>query len=113
MQNTSHMKKHFFIILFFAISNFVLAQQELSKEKASELSLLSKKIEGTYQVQIINSREMAGIPLQLIQTIEDKREANDTTYYWLKPNIRVMILPKNIIEKPNFKKLEQTIHTSK
>jgi len=107
------MKTSFFIIIFCGFINFGFAQQDLSKEKAEQLNSLGKKIEGTYQVQIINSREMASIPLQLMQTIEDTRDQTDTTYYWLKSNIRVMILPKSVIERPNFQKIEQTIHTSK
>lgn len=101
------------LILFFCVqAKLVLAQQNLSKEKVKELSELSKRIEGTYQVQIINSRELAAIELQLMEIIENKRVENDTVYYQIKPNIRVLILPKKVIEKADFKAIEMTIHIS-
>lgn len=97
------------LFLFFCVqSKFLFAQQNLSKEKVEALNELSKKIEGTYQVQIINSRELAAFELQLMEIIENKREENDTIYYPVKPNIRVMILPKKVIENPEFKKIEMT-----
>ncbi|OFY86867.1 MAG: hypothetical protein A3F72_00455 [Bacteroidetes bacterium RIFCSPLOWO2_12_FULL_35_15] len=101
------------LILFFCVqAKLVLAQQSLPKEKVKELNELSKRIEGTYQVQIINSRELAAIELQFFEIIENKRVENDTIYYSIKPNIRVMILPKKIIEQNDFKKIEMIKYIS-
>lgn len=71
---------------------------------------LYQKLEGTYQVQIINSRELPTIPLSLMDQVEQKRDASAVTYVWLKSNTRVKILSKTQIEDPAFKKLEKVTH---
>lgn len=64
---------------------------------------LLNKLEGTYQVQIIDSRELPAIPLSIMDTIQAKRDLNVVKYVWLKENTRVKILPKSEITSPNFK----------
>ncbi len=108
------MKKILLLTIILSLQiKYVSAQQSLSKEKVEELTALSKKIEGTYQVQIINSREMASIPIELMQIIEDKRQDIDTVYFPIKTNIQLMILPKKLILKPGFQKIEQIKHINK
>ena len=94
----------------FAFTNG-LAQVDPKIETNRLMNLLNKN-EGTYQVQIIDSRELAAIPLSLMDTIEAKRDQNNITYTWLKNNIRVKILPTAIISQPAFQALPRVINIS-
>lgn len=89
------------IVLFFSFSKGY-SQQDAKAETSRMMDLL-KKLEGTYQVQIIDSRELPAIPLSLMDTIVAKRDPEITKYVWLKNNIRVKILPRKEITAPDFK----------
>lgn len=97
----------FFSLLF--LNNF---SQHDPKQETKRLMDLLVKNEGTYQVQIIDSRELPAIPLSLMDTINAKRHETEITYYWLKENTRVKIMPKNSINDPSFTKLERVVHIS-
>jgi len=77
--------------------------QQTSKAETNRMMDLLNKLEGTYQVQIIDSRELPAIPLSLMDTIVAKRDQEITQYVWLKSNIRVKILSKKEITSPSFK----------
>jgi hypothetical protein len=68
---------------------------------------LSTQLEGTYQVQIVNSREKPTIPLTIMDSIQIKRQQNETIYFWLKKNVRVMVPPYSVINKQGFSPLER------
>jgi len=68
---------------------------------------LSTQLEGTYQVQIINSREKPTIPLTIMDSIQLKRQQNETIYFWLKNNTRVMVPSYSVINKQGFSPLER------
>jgi|GEM_PF-1424485 len=105
--------KHSFILLFFSFFSYSgFAQNDAKKIETERLTKLLNKLEGTYQVQIIDSRELAAIPLTLMDTIELKRHENQVQYVWIKNNVRVKILPKIEILSPNFKGLERVTHIS-
>lgn len=90
-----------FLILSFTFMRGI-AQQEQTEETKRLMTLLNK-LEGTYQVQIIDSRELPAIPLSLMDTIVAKRDEKDVKYVWLKNNTRVKILPVKEITSPAFK----------
>ena len=75
------------------------------KVEAKRLSGLSAKMEGTYQLQIINSRKEVIFPINLLDAIEEKRSENDTVLFEVNDIARFIILPKKIINNPGFKKL--------
>lgn len=89
-----------FLVFCFTFSKS-FAQQESSEETKRLMNLLNK-LEGTYQVQIIDSRELPAIPLSLMDTIIAKRDENEVKYVWLKSNTRVKILPAKEIAAPDF-----------
>jgi len=103
----------FFKILLMMIlfsSTSILAQVSDENNKTAEklsLDQLSKKLEGTWQIQVINSRKRPAISIQVVETIEQRRLDNDTSYYYLDPDIRIMILPRKVISNKNFQKLEK------
>lgn len=98
------------VLSLFSLKGF--SQTDAGKAETDRLMKLLSKFEGTYQVQIIDSRELAAIPLSLMDTIEVKRDANSVKYVWLKSNVRVKILPTTEITAPNFKSLERVIYIS-
>ena len=76
---------------------------------------LCKKLDGTYQLQIVNSREAGEIPLQYMDTIVAKREMMDTVYFYYpdKPELRLMILPQSVIQNNDYPKPQRIIHVIK
>lgn len=89
-----------------------LTAQQDPKAESQRLLSLSQKLEGTYQVQIVNSREKAALPLAIMDSIHLKRHATETVYFPLKGNIRVMVLPQSEISKQGFKPLERIAYVS-
>lgn len=100
-----------FLFLFSLFSSNVFAQQDAKQETARLMDLLNK-LEGSYQVQIVDSRELPAIPLSLMDTIVAKRDENITTYVWLKSNTRVKILSLKEIQSPNYKGLKRIEYIS-
>jgi hypothetical protein len=78
-----------------------------AQAETKRLTDLLHKLEGTYQVQIVNSREKTEFPMLLLDTIVAKRDRTQVVYYQMKPNVRIKILPQNIIESPAFTPLER------
>lgn len=96
--------KHLFYIAIMAFSfSFTDGFAQDPKAETNRLMVLLNKLEGTYQVQIIDSRELPAIPLSLMDTIITKRDQNEIKYVWLKDNIRVKILPVKEITSSSFK----------
>ena len=89
------------IVLCFSFSKGF--SQQHAKAETNRMMDLLNKLEGTYQVQIIDSREMPAIPLSLMDTIVAKRDQEITQYVWLKNNIRVKILSRKEISSPTFR----------
>lgn len=97
-------------ILFFL--GIQLSAQDNAKAETDRLMKLYQKLEGTYQVQIIDSREKIAFPLTTLDAIEKQRHATETTYFWLKERVKIMVLPVSVISKKDFKPLERIIYTS-
>ena len=99
--------------LIWGVFAFLLATeiraQSTSEKETQRLNDLSQKLEGTYQVQLINMRQEVAFPLELLDDIAAKRQKTDTVYYQLQDRIQVLILPEKIIDQPGFKKLSPTI----
>ncbi len=107
------MLKKILIPIFLLLLAFpARTQSNNPADENARLLALSKKLEGTYQLQIINSREAGEIPLQYMDTIVAKRSKMDTVYYYYpdKPELRLMILPQSVIEKNDFIKPVRIIH---
>lgn len=108
-------RKIIFPILFLLFAFPAITQTTDPKIESARLSELSKKLEGTFQLQIINSREAGEIPLQYMDTIVARRLQNDTAYFIYpgKPQMRLMILPIAIINQDNFTRLVRIVHVTK
>lgn len=96
------MIKYLLIITGFVVSTGAFGQNNLTEEEVSTYTTMLNKAEGTYQIQMIDTRNSPTFPISLIQEIENRRLEDEVVYYNYKPNIRIKILPKNIINQPNF-----------
>lgn len=83
------------------------SQENLSKSEATEYAEMFNNAGGTYQFQMIDTREKPTIPLSYIQTIEDSRDDNEIIYLPFKENIRVKILPQNLVTSGKYETLER------
>lgn len=84
-----------------------ISAQTESKVESKRLMTLFNKLEGTYQVQVLNSRDKTEIPLYIMDSIEIKRKQNEVVYFPIKNNVRVMVLPYNVINKKGFVPVER------
>lgn len=93
------------------LSFFLLAttygQDNLSKSDAEKYATMFNDAGGTYQFQIIDSREKLTIPFSFILQIEEARDEKEVVYIPFKENVRVKILPKNLIISGNYEALEK------
>ncbi len=106
------MKKIFFLgILILAFSNKISAQLE-AKMESKRLVDLFNKLEGTYQIQVLDSRDKTEIPLYIMDSIQSKRDNTNVIYFPLKNNVRVMVLPYSQINKKGFIPLERVVNIS-
>ncbi|MEO8762289.1 MAG: hypothetical protein ABI448_15445 [Bacteroidia bacterium] len=99
-------------VVFFSISKNYSQEMPKKKVESQRLMNLYNKLEGTYQIQIINSREEPAIPLTIMDSIEIKRQQITTVYFWLKSNVRVMVPAYSVINKQGFSPLERVKYLS-
>jgi hypothetical protein len=106
--------KHIIVILLIVLSSAMSlsAQEHLSKQEVSLYSQMTLDAAGTFQIQMINTRELPTIPLSIIKTIEEKRDAEDVVYYQYSNKMRIMILPTNEIKSSEFISLERIKYIS-
>jgi hypothetical protein len=97
----------FLLISFSHSSN---AQQQDPKIETDRLMGLFHKLDGTFQLQIIDSRDKTELPLYIMDTIIAKRHATEVVYFPLRSNVRVMVLPLSEINKQGFIPLERIVN---
>jgi hypothetical protein len=85
-----------------------------AKAESARLAGLNKTLDGTFQIQIVNSRELSYFPLAYLDVIAARRSATDTVYYTYpdKPNFRILILPSVVINNPNFVKPQRITYVA-
>ena len=100
--------------LCFAVSSaaFSFSQSSLNQEQVQEYFNLSVALEGTYQIQMIDTRALPTITLDLFPQIDALRLENETSYLNVNPNMRIMILPREVINASNFVWVERVIHVN-
>ena len=98
----------FFFFLFFLSASFY-SQSNLTRETASYAERFNQA-GGTYQIQIIDSREKPAIKISLIDKIDAVRKKNDVSYISVKDNIRIKVLPISVINSPDFTAVERVVY---
>ncbi len=114
------MKKIFLLGVFtlFLISVNSFAQSTESNSNNKEQKSIEEKLakyQGTYQIELINTRQHPLIPYNLDEIIEKNRDKTQTKYVSLGTNVRLKILSESEVNKSNFdkNKLEQIVVVSK
>ena len=96
-------------LTFFAtfLPTFCFGQNSLTDEEVTAYIGRFNNAEGTYQIQIIDSREMPSIPLSIIDAV---RKENDIAYISVKDNIRIKVLPLFVINAVDFVEVETIVY---
>lgn len=99
----------FFLVLafsfLFSLNSF--SQQGLSKEDVTKYIKMTNDAEGTYQIQLIDTRVKPTIELSIIKSIEDKRDDDKVTYFYVNTFTRVKVLSKKEINSTDYIPLER------
>lgn len=100
----------FYICILISVSSY--CQEGLTKEEVKKYTKMTSELEGTYQIQMINTRSLPAIPLNLIKTIEEKRQDIETTYFFYKSNIRIKVLSRQDIQSKKLTTDEKIVYLS-
>lgn len=84
------------IVLFFSINCF--SQEE------------KQSIEGTYQVQVVNSRNQPNVPGNLEQIVREKRHNTEDLYITIGTDVRLFIPSEKTIRSKTFIPLKAIAH---
>ena len=106
------LNRYLVVICFLLLVNCLKAQQGSTTESTKKLQQLNVALDGTYQIQVLNSRELPIFPMSLLPKIDSLRSENDTVYISVKPTERIMVLPRKVINSSSFIKPQHVIHIS-
>lgn len=106
---------HLFLIMFFftlfSLSN-VLAQQSASDIDVEKLEKQRQSLEGTFQIEMLDTRALPTFNISLYDTIETLRKEDEVIYHDVSDIMRIKILPRSIIEAENFEPVERVVYIS-
>ena len=103
------MKKIYLLLFLCCLTQYTFSQSDLSKEQVAIFSQLSKELEGTYQIQMIDTRHLPTIPLDIFPKIKENRKEDVVSYIFIAPDTRVKILPQSVIDDENFRAVEKIV----
>ena len=89
---------------------FFLGLCAASAQNSESTTTQNFSTEGTWQVQVVNSRSQPFIPGNIQEVVAENRHATETVYVQLGTEVRLMILPLAEISKPEFMPLEKIAH---
>ena len=101
------MKKLFALTCFMMFTITLYAQSHLTEEQVTQYTQLAQDFEGTFQIQMIDSRATPAITLDLFPQMAALRHETEVTYLNVNPSMRIMILPTSVIESPSFQEVER------
>ena len=106
------MKLSLFSLALFVVflPTFLYGQNNLTDEEVTAYVDMFNNAAGTYQIQIIDSREMPSIQLSIIDEIDAVRKENDIAYISVKNNIRIKVLPFFVINALDFVGVERIVY---
>lgn len=99
-----------FLLVLILVSFQCLSQAELTKQEVQNLLNLKTEVEGTFQIEMINTRSLPTIPLIAYKEIEMRRNKSEVVYYQLNETTRIKIFPLDQIKDPNFGFPEEVIY---
>ncbi|MFZ5554079.1 MAG: hypothetical protein ACOZCO_13265 [Bacteroidota bacterium] len=84
--------------------------QNSNQEHSSSGETITDTYDGTWQIQVVNSRNQPYIPGNINEIVREKRKKTEVVYIWLDANIRIKILPEDEIKSAGFRPLEKVVH---
>jgi ABC-type Fe3+-hydroxamate transport system substrate-binding protein len=91
------------ILMLISFSSF-------SQSSNKNVALENVIVVGTYQIQVINSRDEPFIPSNIEEIVISNRKKEDVFYYKLSDLVRIKILPTDSINSADFKPLQLIEH---
>ena len=88
------------IIIFLSLTSY--SQENLTEQQVQEYMEIGSQIEGTFQIQMIDTRSLPTFPLELYPMIKEARKENEVIYIYPSGNMRIKIYSKNLIDSENF-----------
>jgi len=118
MKNTSNRKAGFmksimsstllaFCLFFIGKTAF---SQNNSTTGSTDLHSQADLYDGTWQIQVVNSRNQPYIPGNIDEIVRENRKKNEVVYIKLDDYIRIKILSADEISSAGFKPLEKVVH---
>ncbi len=92
------------LIIFLFISSGLSG---LSAQNSGTVLQQNSTAEGSWQIQVINSRNQPFIPGNINELVAEKRHASETVYVQLGTEVRLKILSLSEINRPQFIPLEK------
>jgi hypothetical protein len=102
------MKKTLVLFVFLLSGMMISKGQTNTKETKT-----TTNVEGTYQIQMIHTRNKPYLPTYLNEIVARKRDKTVAVDTLLSPVIRLHILPLSEISKPDFKPLQRITYVNK
>ncbi|MDX1652569.1 MAG: hypothetical protein R3277_08760 [Brumimicrobium sp.] len=100
------------LLFFFLFTGKSFGQNSATPADSIDFSKLGKELYGTYQVQVIDSRNLPSIKADVLLIIQNKRDENNIIYHDISENIRIKILPKSEINDADFKPIDHIVFIS-
>ena len=92
-----------FILFLFIVSGLC----RVSAQNTETISQQNSSAEGTWQIQVLNSRNQAFIPGNINELVAENRHASEVVYVQLGTEVRLKILSLSEINRPQFIPLEK------
>lgn len=103
--------KNFSIFIFLTVLHLNgFSQSNLTPAQVEEYQQLSQELAGTYQIEIIDSRETPHMELSVFPLIQQSRALDSVVYIDLSNTLRVKVLPYSTINSPNFQPVEYSTY---
>ncbi len=81
-----------------------------NESRLTDYQVQTNDIEGTYQIQMINTRSIAYFNQDWIQQIKDNRKQSEDAFINVAPHMRIRILSHDAINSPNFQAPERVVY---
>lgn len=94
------------------MSNLYAQKQSTDKIDIQKLEEQRQELDGTFQIEMTNTRSLPTFNISLYDTIQSLRDETEIVYYKVSDIMRIKILPKKVIEDENFVAVERVTYIS-
>jgi len=99
--------------MVFVIFPFTGNGQVVPEQGTNDLAALHQSLAGTWQIQMVGTRSQPMIPFDLVERVAAIRAKKDVQYFYIDPQIRIMVLPYEQIYSPDFKPVNRIAYIGK